>query len=263
MTTRVSTVLLAAALLFSACGDDGAVNDDPPPAFAVSWQQTVDDLLAMQQSQERPEGWEATEPSLDGTEFDIEGYFDVFEHIDAEPGFVLDYVYRKTPDRGYPVLYIHRADEPGYATYAEYLTATGADPVSQGDTGYLDQIYVVDGTAKGFFEYVTLRVMGGQFYLFWHAQEMDSRVIATRQSLDAALETVADLMDGAQVELARAADPTPVVTFEGDIATVEILVFTRWGGLHHHIYTIERIFPQQILDVQVQTVAECDCGYTF
>ncbi len=105
--------------------------------------------------------------------------------------------------------------------------------------------------------------MGGQFYLFWHSQEMDSRVIATRESLDTALDTVIDLMDGTQMEQARAVDPTPVVTFAGDVATLEILVFTRWGGLYRHIYTIERIFPQRILDVQVQTVAECDCGITF
>ena len=263
MAARTSIVLLAVALIVSACGDDGAATSDPPPASAVSWQQTVDHLRTLQESQGLPDWLLDPELSLDGTEFDIEDYFTVFEHIDAEPGFVLDYVYRATSDRGFPVLYIHRADEPGYATYDEYLAATGADDSSQGDTGYLDQIYVVDGTPEGFFEYVTLRVMGGRFYLFWHAQEADAQVVATRERLDDLLDSVAGPMDDTQMEQGRAADPSPMVSFEGDIATVEILVFTLWGGLSRHTYTIERVFPQQILDLQVEIVAACDCGPTF
>jgi hypothetical protein len=251
------------ALIVSACGDDGAPTSDPPPAYAAAWQQIVDDLRSLQNSQGLPNRLLDPEPSLDGTGFDIEDYFTVFEHIDAEPGFVLDYVYRATPDRGFPVLHIRRADQPGHATYDEYPAATGSDDASQGDTAYLDQIYVIDGTPKGFFEYVTLRVMGGQFYLFWHAQEMDAQVVATRERLDDLLDSVAELMDDTQLERGRAADPSPMVSFEGDIATVEILVFTRWGGLHRHTYTIERVFPQQILNLQVETVAACDCGYTF
>jgi hypothetical protein len=108
-----------------------------------------------------------------------------------------------------------------------------------------------------------LRVMGGQFYLHWHVLADDAVVVATRERLEEALSPVAAEMGDAALEAARAADLTPEVTFDGDVATVAVSTFTRWGGLQRRTYTIERMFPQRILEEQVEVVAPCDCGITF
>jgi hypothetical protein len=258
--------LLALILVMAAAGCGG---DSPTaaaePAWAAEWQATVDGLRALQRAQEVPDRLVSGLPAtLDGSEFDVEEYFAVFEHIDAEPGFVLDYVYRSAPDRGYPVLYVHRADEPGYATWDELEAATGIEATDDGEyLSYLDQIYVVDGTPKGFFELAVLRVMGAQFYLHWHAQADDELVVVTGERLEEVLAPVAAQMGADALEAARAADLTPEITFEGDLATVGITTFTRWGGLQRRTLSMERMFPQRILEEQVEIVAPCDCGITF
>ena len=45
--------------------------------------------------------------------------------------------------------------------------------------------------------------------------------------------------------------------------TVVVASFTRWGGLQRRTLTIERAFPQRILEEQIEVVAPCDCGITF
>jgi hypothetical protein len=214
----------------------------------------------LQDAQSLPAHLPEGNAARDGTEFDPEEYFSILTRIAVEPGFALDYVFRLTPDRGFPVLYTRRADAPGYTTYDEYLAGTGSDPVGQGDPGWLDQVYVVDGTPDGFFEYVVLRVMGGRFYRHWHALEDDAVVVATAAAVEEALTSVADEMDPAEMARARAADPTPQVTYAGGSVTVVAFVFTRWGGLQRRTYEFDQLFPQPILGLTVETVAACDCG---
>ena len=75
--------------------------------------------------------------------------------------------------------------------------------------------------------------------------------------------------DAAEVSRARATDPTPRVSFGslesfgGEVAVVEVLVFTRWGGPLRHTCTIGREFPHRFLGVEIETVAECACAITF
>jgi hypothetical protein len=254
-------VLLALAVVITGCGDDDSAASNPSPAWAASWQQTVFALRDLQPD-EVPDHLLEPGAARDGSEFDVEEYFAVLDRIGAEPGFTLDYVYRVTADRGFPILYVHREDETGYAGFDEFAAATGASP-AQGDAAYFDQIYVIDGTPEGFFQYVVLHVMGGQFYLHWHAQDDDAGVVVTREALDAALDGVESDMPDAEMEKAREIDPTPRIVYDGDVARVEVHVFTRWGGLLRYSYVIERIFPQRILEFEIETVAACDCSIPY
>jgi hypothetical protein len=265
-------LVIAVCLLVAsaACGDDGfsadtdatATTAPSQPGYAAEWQRIADDVHALQSDLQRPEHLADPEPALDGSEFDAERYFDVLTHIDVEPGFVLDYVYRAAADRGFPVLYTRRADAARYPTYAEFRTGEGRD-AGQDDGGFMEQVYVVDGTPQGFFEYVVLEMVGNHFYLWWHAQEEDDRIVATNERLGEVLDLVAGEMDADDMDRARSVDPTPRVTLDADRATVEVVSFTRWGGLYRTTFTIDRIFPQQILDVTVESLAACDCGLTF
>jgi hypothetical protein len=263
--------LLPALLVVSAsCSDGGSSVFATPavPPVAESWQRTVDGLRDLQGSLEIPDHLLEPGAVRNGTEFDVEQYFAILDRLDVEPGFVLDFVYCLGTYQGYPILYVRRTDEPGYTTCDAYRAAVGSDGDEQGGTGYLSRIRV-DGSPEGFFQYVVLRIMGGQFYLHWHALEDDAQVVATGTRLEEALASVAGEMDEAEVSRARAADPTPRVSFGsledfgGEVAIVEVLAFTRWGGLLRHTYTISREFPHRFLGVDVETVAECDCAIMF
>jgi hypothetical protein len=264
---------LLAAVLVAACGDDALVTTTAPPSSstteaptapsAAAWQATVDELRALQPRRDIPGHLLEPSATLDGSEFDVAGYFTVLDRLAAEPGFALDYVYRVTADRGFPILYVRRADQPRYTGYDQFVEATGRI-LGQGDTSYLDQVYVVDGTPEGFFQYVVLAIMGGQFYLYWHAQEDDAIVLTSWQRLEDEISDVAVMMDPDDRESARGADPAPVVSFDEDTATVEVLVFTCFGGLLRHTFTIERVFPQRILDHQVESEAHLEnCGVQY
>jgi hypothetical protein len=265
-------VCLAAGLVAGCGDDDGLITTTSEastpsaavPDYAAEWQQTVDAFAALQPRRDIPEHLLQEGAAFDGTEFDVETFFTVLDRIDTEPVFVLDYVYRVTPDRGFPILYIHREDEPGYSGYDEYLAAVGPGSDSQGDRSYFDQIYVVDGTPEGFFQYVVLHIMGGQFYLHWHAQMDDSEIVVTRERLDEKTAPVLAMMTPADQDRARAHDPTPRISMDDDTATAEVTVFTCWGGVLRHTYTIERVFPQQILDLQTETIAQLEnCGFQY
>ena len=256
-------LLLALVAMLAACGA-GSVNPSVPAVSlseAESWQQTIDDLKRLQADQELPDYlWETG--IRDGTEFDVGEYFTILDHLSVEAGWVLDYGYKAGSDRGYPILYARPAADLPYATYEEYQLAVAADPGQEGITQYLHRI-VADDSPEGFFQYVVLDIMGGQFYLHWHAGENDSQIITTRSRLQEIVDGVASEMGSAAASQARDADPTPRISIEDDVAVVQVLVFTRWGGLFHYTYTISREFPHHILSLDVGVVAECDCAILF
>lgn len=252
---------------------------------AEAWQATVDRLHRLQQAQAMPDN--LRDGVRADTDFDVMAYFDVLDHLAVEPGLVLDYVYLRSPDRGFPVLYGRRVDEARAPTVEAYLRASGRERVAQGDLAYLDHVAVtagtvdgapdgatdgtVDGTtdgttdgwAEGFFQYAVLRVMGGQLYLSWHAQEDDAMVVVTQERLAQLLEPVRNQMGESAVAEAQRADLTPRVDVGDDHVVVEVAVFTRWGGLERWRITAERQYPHRIVDETVERVAPCDCGVPY
>lgn len=256
-------LLVALAVTLAGCGDGeaGPLVPAVSPAEAAAWQQTVDDLKDLQRAQGIPDHlWQTG--IRDGTEFDVQEYLTILDHLSVEAGWALDYGYQAGGDRGYPILYARPADDPPYATYEEYQLAVAADPDREPVAPYLHRI-VLDGTPAGFFQYVVLEVMGGQFYLHWHAGQNDGRIITTRTRLEEIIDGVAGEMGPEAASQGRDADPTPRVSIQDDVAVVQVLVFTRWGGLLRRTYTISREFPHRILGVEVGVVAECDCGIPF
>jgi hypothetical protein len=258
----------ALLLLLTCCGDGGATPLNAITAStqqAESWQQMVYDLRALQDGLETPDHLISSQ-TLDGTEFDPQAYFTILDRLEVEPEWVLDFVYCGSLYGGSPTLYSRVADQPRYTTCDGYRDAVGPGSIDQRDSGNLDHIRVIDGSFEGFFQLVVLRIMGEQFYLHWHAQADDALVVATPEAVTAAVAGVAGEMDEGEAARARAADPTPRISFgtpAGDDLLIEVMVFTRWGGLLRHTYTITREYPHRFLDVQIETVAECDCGITF
>jgi len=49
----------------------------------------------------------------------------------------------------------------------------------------------------------------------------------------------------------------------GDIAIVEVITFTKWGGFYRETYTISREVPHRIMDIKQENLVPYDCGIAF
>ena len=191
-----------------------------------------------------------------GERFDTNEYFTVLTHLALEDGYVLDYVYFAPGGDGLPQVYARPKGEQSIANYSAYQGTSGE--------GYLSHIQV-DGTAEGYYELALLSIMGGQFYLSWHAGYNDWEVVSSQERLGAIIEGLNEKynpLTEEQVEAAFQLDVTPSVKFEGDKVLVRILVFTKWGGFYERVYTIDRDFPHLLIDDDIQLIPY-DCGIVF
>jgi hypothetical protein len=65
------------------------------------------------------------------------------------------------------------------------------------------------------------------------------------------------------MEKARSLPMEPQIEFQGDLVTVQVMIFTHWGGFIQETYTIAGSFPHRILDQTKETLLEYNCGVSF
>ena len=232
----------------------------PTPTKEAAWYQGVVDGLKALDYGEFPEHLRQDNSSKNGTEFNINEYFKVLPNLSMEEGYVLDWVYDYNGSGGQPIIYARAESQKPYANYEEYA-------MDEQSGAFEDKIRI-DGTEEGFFEYVVLQVVGGQFYLFWHANYNDWEIVCTPDKLDEIIEDRTNSSFGINMlpEIAKEAkklDCKPVIEFKDDTATVSVLVFTKWGGFKRLTYTIKQEYPHTIIDVQTETLVEYHCGIMF
>ena len=196
-----------------------------------------------------------------GDEFDVSQYFDVLTHISMQGGYALDYVYQNDSLGGFPLLYARPVDQTPYASMGDIPENTQLPDFQE----YLN----VDDSEEGYFEYVVLDIMANQFYLFWHANYNDLQIVCNRQQVSDIVTQVSsgefgNAMDlPSQTKARTMKDVEPVVRLTGDIATVEVVVFTKWGGFYRYTYTISRGIPHTIVDLKQENIVPYDCGIMF
>ena len=196
-----------------------------------------------------------------GDEFDVSQYFDVLNHISMREGYALDYVYQNDDLGGYPLLYARPMDQVPFAS-----TADIPEGIEWSD---FQQYIEVEDTEQGYFEYVVMDILANQFYLFWHANYNDTLIVCNRQQVYDVVAQVnsgdfGNVMDQDQRALARTLqDIVPVVRLTGDVAVVEVVTFTKWGGFYRYTYTISRETPHTIIDVEQENILPYDCGVMF
>ncbi len=235
-------------------------------------QKTVADVAALWMDYSLPEHLLEPDAVKTGQEFDVNAYFSVLDHLSVQPGYMLDYVYDYGGSGGSPVIYARSEAQDPYLTFSEYYTDTIGDlpweewyEVSRFE--YLDHIQV-DDTAEGFFQYVVLRKMGTQFYLFWHANYNDDWIICDRDALEQLLASLAEPEFGLKLspelqDQARALDLAPRVEIGADAVEVRVLIFTKWGGFIEERYTFTRSFPHKVIKEETETIVPYDCGINF
>lgn len=234
----------------------------PTPAPTTAWQEVADAFARLNNSQELPDHLMQEDPHKNGSEFDVNDYFDVLDHLSMEPGYVLDYVYMYDGMGGSPLLFARPDDYPAPATQTEYAAALQAGDV---DRDYLSHVQI-DGTEEGFFQFVVLKEIGGQFYLFWHAYYFDTVIVCAPERIDDIVSRPDDYgnpFTRKQKRDARAIDPAPVVDVGDDSVTVEVVMFSDWGGFARGTYEISKSFPHTVLDSDFEVLVEYDCGIMF
>jgi hypothetical protein len=196
-----------------------------------------------------------------GDELDVNQYFDVLTHISMQDGYALDYVYQNDSLGGYPLLYARPVDQAPYASTADIPPGMELPDFQE----YVD----VEDTEQGYFDYVVLDIMANQFYLFWHANYNDRQIVCNRRQVNDIVEQVSsgdfgNAMDlPAQTQARAMRDVEPAVRLTGDIAIVEVITFTKWGGFYRETYTISREVPHRIMDIKQENLVPYDCGIAF
>jgi hypothetical protein len=196
-----------------------------------------------------------------GDEFDVNHYFDVLKHISMEEGYALDYVYQTDSLGAYPLLYAHPSDQAPYASMTDI-------PENTKLSDFLEYLAVED-VEQGYFEYVVMDIMAGQFYLDWHANYNDREIVCSRAEVNEIVTSVSSGDFGVAMDLvSRTKARTmsriePVAHLTGDVATVEVVIFSKWGGFYRYTYTINRGFPHTIVDLKQENLVPYDCGVMF
>lgn len=233
----------------------------PPPATptpSADWQSPIAGMASMQ-PRDVPEHLAVDNPVKTGGEFDVNQYFTVLTHLSMEPGYALDYVYVFDGLGGYPALYSRGENDAPFSAYPQTVGDSPGDFMNHVQT---------DGSAEGFYEFVVLRVMANQFYLWWHANYNDTRIVASGETLDdiiayAESSDFGQSMTDETRREAQALDLEPKVEFSGNAVTVTIITFTKWGGFSRETFTINRNFPHTPVGHDSELLAPYDCGVMF
>jgi hypothetical protein len=260
LTVITCCIFGAIGVLFFAPAPTAVVVNQPDvtPTENSSWQNIVDSFVALHEIQ-TPWYFLQEKATKSGTEFDVNQYFQVFKHLSMEPDYVLDYVYFYRGGNGEPILYARRVDVPAYRTYSEYEKSPPEDT-------YLNHIKI-DGTREGFFQFVVMKTLGGQFYREWHGLLNDTQVIASHtrlESVSSAIESFCgEKMPADLRQKAQSLTFEPEVEIKDDIVLVKIVTFSKWSGFSQISYSIKRSFPHTILQEKWETLAAYECRITF
>jgi hypothetical protein len=221
----------------------------------------------------------------------VNGYFSVLNHLSVKPGYTLDLVFYEFPGPNdgpagptYPVIYTRPVNQKSYASYAELLSLVGKPAFVPRDYFYqafldlqdafyyyLDSVRT-DNTSDGFFQFVTLGILAGQFNEGLRDWYDDTIVLCNQSDIDMAASEVKKYSEENKIDLtlpdqvgqdARKLSLEPVVELGKDTATVRIVTFTKWGGFIETKYELTRSFPHQLLGEWQQILVPYDCGVTY
>jgi hypothetical protein len=231
----------------------------PAPKSEIDYAGTLEALHRVRGDLTFPENFQTENPAKQGGEFDANTYFQALTHLSMQPGYALDYVYHFDGMGGYPLLYSRPVGQAPFLTEADYAAS--------GDSSdYLDYVQI-DDTAEGYFQYVVLDILGPQFYLFWHANYNDYRIMGSPSDVQDVTASLGDfgrpMSPLSRLRTLLLLDVAPTVSIGEQTVEVQVVVFTKWGGFLRWTYTLDRNFPHKILDVKEETLIPYDCGVMF
>ena len=121
---------------------------------------------------------------------------------------------------------------------------------------YLEYIQI-DKSPVSYFEFVTLAILGDQYYLWWHALYNDAKILCDSSDMSYVDEEMAgfDLEFPQDIkDRIEQIDFNPLVLVEETSVTVRFVTFTKWGGFFENVYVMDKENPMQLLDVQFNSL---------
>ena len=263
-------MILCFCLLSSCCILFQKVETDRPSTNPLQIDQLEADVAQMTSvlgtAGPLPRHLQQADARKNGSEFDVNQFFTVLKHLSMQSGYALDYVYRFDGMGGSPVLYARPTNQVPYNSYAnlEAVWQTESPTTSKDQYDRYLEFVQLDGTPEAFFQLVVLRTMGRQFYQYWHAGYNDAQILTNLQSLDQIQPMFPEeKLTAGLMEKARALSIEPQIQFQGDRVTLQVMIFTHWGGFIQETYTIAGVFPHRILNQTNETLLEYNCGVSF
>jgi hypothetical protein len=242
------------------------------------YQGTVDAIKALQ-PKDIPKHLTEDSGNKTGAEFNMNDYFTVLTHLSMKDGYVLDYVYMYDWSfGGRPIIYVRKESQEPYKNFEEYykymesITPVKDDfdfvtLVMSGNSGALENKVVIDGTKQGFFEYIVLQMLGGQFYLAWHAGYDDARIICDPYKINDVVKEIQDWdvqpIPPDILRKAWALDYEPKIVFSESTVDITLYYFTKWGGFIKITFTVNLDYPHKIINAQNDQILEYECGMMF
>jgi hypothetical protein len=254
--------------------DTAMPNTNTQVVSMKSWYQEIVDSVKSLQPGSMPTG-RVNDFNTNRTreDFNVNQYFSVLPNLTMEDGYVLDYVYLYSGNGGKPFVYARQKAQESFDSYEKYSEnvkdsistinpSIAFSSVMRGTPVVFVSKIKVDGTPEGFFEYIVLQMLGGQFYLWWHAGYYDVNIICDSSKLD---DLAGPTISSSEIPMdilqkARQLDFQPVIEIIEQTVNVKIIVFTKWGGFIRLTITINREYPHSIISIQQEQLVEYYCG---
>lgn len=200
------------------------------------------------------------------TRFDVNRFFEVFDRIEIDKGYVLDYVYYKDDLGGEPFLYARKIN-------SKPISSPRARWDGKGIFHHLEKLKF-EKSALGYFQFVVFCGVVGKFYLNWHANYKDDELIFTPSQLNEIVDEISIIEESETVNLKHVRcitdkeysllkniDTRPRVKIENDSAKVVLISFSNWEGFSYGHYSIK--WPHYLIDIKYEKIVDYNCGYLF
>jgi len=195
--------------------------------------------------------------------FDPNQLFRLLTRLRMEKDYTLDYVYRWHTWTGFPVLYARSR----HSSALETLEEVEALPDDARKFPFHTQ---VKDFPEGFFELELLRLLGRQFFLFWHAGYHMVRPVCG----EVTLQGLGEIIPGYEIsphmkipvevlDRVRALSLDPTLEIKDETVIVGLVLFSPWGGFNYRETTYQADSPHTVLNERVVPVAKYDCGVMY
>ena len=203
--------------------------------------------------------------------FDANRFFEVFDKVRLNEGYVLDYVYFSAGFfGGRPLLYTRKIDSEPLSSVKDlkHIFVENPDYPFPSSMAWTDDVYFrnenhpyrkdieFEKTPSGYFQFALFCIAVEQFYLYQHDAYKLVYFIITQSELEERLWKF-HLPEKDQMTI-RATDLRPTITQNNNSAGVKVAYFSPWRGYKYYSCNIK--WPNIINDRRVEKIVHYDCG---
>lgn len=286
MKTASVCFILACGCIFSASPSQAELD-------AVKCQNTVDSVLKLLEpcssyyAYLRASKIQSDNPSMKELRncLDPQKLLALLPRLSMQSGYCLDFVAKHGGHAFHPVFYARRIEAKSFDSFDSITNShTGKVveskyefrwalhnkrvlPVYSGM--FCEEMILADGSEEGFFQLTVLWLLGDQFLKRWHDYYHDDLIICAKAGLDGLFADVDSGRDphwrieSGIRQKAYALDLKPSVQMDKKKATVEVVVFTKWGGFSRRSFVFQRTAPHRLLDGVSKELVRYDCGWKY